>query len=420
MIILQLQFKEDMEEFIETQSTRPKTLMKKHEFNYFILALSEERNEMHHSITSLLLRMLLGSEVYRRLEFRSGLELRRLLKDIFSLISFDQMVNLFRQKGRYDICNRMIQLKFSNVQVSPGPVEMPHSRKLNMFYLYLKTLADDAGFKNFRETVQQRINLLNREVANASDSHVQFKFQKQIVLSVLLLQQISSTAGENAVLDLVLMNVPANTERRPLDIIANSKRAIIAAEENSFEEAEVLLKRAQSEDLHICLCFSKLCLLHDILYVYRKIFIAHPSRDNLDRVIIWGHFAMSSVVDEPEHVQVLWKRLFLQYMYLSLLRIKGDLSVKDSDIVDEDDIRQAKLAFLEYDRLFDSIPARRKMILNLAKARCFELEHNIKIAEIYCRLAIREINDGTYFEIEKSNILDYHQRLLRLLDNPGQ
>lgn len=417
-----LQDNGQMENFIDIQSSKAGICMTKQESNAVIEALHEcdiTNESIDHLDVLRKLQPFLTTTVYKRLSDAvllsgSSHDFLYILRTALQYLSFCEVVYLFQELGRGDVANRMINLNFKATDSLPNAVLISNNGKTHNLYVKWKGYLDDNIFRDCLGAICEKIKHTNKEITKTGSQifHVQQNLDKKVIFCVLKFQRSDTKAKKEELLQELQRYKPGGTELRSLHLVLLGKLAITAAKDNNVEQTDQYIAQALTIAVTVQPCLATISLFHDILYSYRSLFNFNPTRAMLNRVIKWGSKAMNSIIDESEDVQLTWKRLFLQYMFLSLLRINAVFEMLDTEDVDQLDLNMAQDALSQYSRLLPGIPARRKMIYYLSKARYSELTEDFEYARKYAEEALELAADGMYFSNEYRNIQKYSEMLI--------
>lgn len=322
-------------------------------------------------------------------------------------LSFYHLISVFKMCGLETVSRKLLESKF---QIMPGVGKhyVPNTDFVSKFYSMLKLSLDNNCFKNAQQHLSRSLQEMNCDLTRPHSIHkTQTSLDKKVTLSILQFQQTRSTLERFTLLHEMQAIVPENMDRRFLDMVYHGKMAVTAARDNHVELANDHIRAALTTIDDCPPCFGTISTLHDIVYVHRNLFNQNPSRKNLKTVLEWGHRALLSLTEQETQVQILWKRNFLQYMFLSLLRIDAYFNMYNAQDIELGDIHIAEDAITESDRISDNIPTRRKMILSLAKARLHELKKSSFYSILYAKEALALTQNGAYFDYETANITKY-------------
>ena len=411
-----------MAHFIDIKQSRPATCMTKREFRACVYALHEAGpiDELFEPLFALeKAKSLMTEDVFDELKHNVlsyQYDFTFVLRVLFPLFTFCKMIFWFKVLGRQDITGKMLteSQQRSRLQVVPEKVNMPNKHTTHSLYVFWKKAVDNRCFEKCLVEIEDNIKDQNRKMTTMDTDveELQLALDFKLVFCVLKYQQCDTRYKKDRLLLELLNHVPAGTEQRSVRMIYHGKKAITEAKEDNLSGTENHVTAAMEIAECCAPCFATVSLLHDILYSYRNICNYNHTRDNLDKVIYWGHLAIDMIKDELECVQVMWKRVFLQYMFLSLLRFNSVFEVIHGE-VGTADLHMASNALEEMGRLLQHIPVRRKMIYCLTQARYFHLTEDSSKAKYYAEMSMDACDDGTYFDREKQNVTRFCEDIRR-------
>lgn len=327
-------------------------------------------------------------------------------------LRFGEIIYILEKLGQHVLVRKIIDLN-SGARVFVVRTDVPNNNLTKELYHIWKNSQDDGLFIDIDNEIKKNIDEINRRLSVQADYSVrQQLLDRKIVLCVLRYQKCDTRRKKEDLLNQLCNNVPNDVDRRSLDVVLNGKRAITAAKDNRPDLVEEYIKMGWEVAERCLPCFAVYAMVHDILYSYRNLFNFSKSRRHLDKVVEWGHIAWNRVQYERDNIRISWSWLYLQYVFLSLLRINSVFGMEDTEPINRGDLAQAKAALDKFGQILAGIPARRKMIYSLARARYYQLTDDHETAITYAKEAVKISDDGSYFGIEEQNIRRYCNELV--------
>jgi tetratricopeptide (TPR) repeat protein len=247
--------------------------------------------------------------------------------------------------------------------------------------------------------------------SQSTDNDRQLALEKNAVHFVLLMQQYQNPEERDIILTQALKTETNGCDNTSLQIVCHSKLACTEAFRENNDAAQAYITQAKALCENISPCFALTSAYHDDLFLQTLFFSNEQSDETSESALKGSESALLCMFEEQKEVQVIWKRIILQYMVMSLLKIKLDFKVHRIEITKEN-VTKAKELLHEIEKNSQDIEKRRQMIKSLCYGVVYEMEGDLDSAKAFLEEALDIARDGGCFHTnELHNIEDYHAHL---------
>lgn len=332
------------------------------------------------------------------------------VNEILHLMSFTDFALVLSDSGYTSLCDSLLVMRNSIVQVVQNR-HLPHADKVHEFYINLKRCADDNAFQlGPKLHFEKMISEMSGKLLSCSNPVTkQLVSDKLVALFFLLAKQYSDTKERANTYKRLRQIMPRDVDRTTFDAVFHSHMALnwaIQGDEIAAEKHERLARLA-CENCSPCLATAAMRL--NTQCKNNRLFYENHNPDFLNRAYFDFEMGMHCSVDFDEEEKRIWNTISSIEMCHSLLGINLYLEVCDIDNIDPVNIERARVIL---DRLEEPLEARRKMFYKLAKGRMHE-KRDIKVAQAYVQEACVLTSEGCYKEVEKVNMQNYLNLLIR-------
>lgn len=333
------------------------------------------------------------------------------METIIPMVSFGHFNRMLKAAGQYKLANIIIAELGGASQSCPLKRRIPHAELINEYFANLKRCADNNWFQDgTRYQLEKMISSLTQKLKNCGAGSDPEQFQilvdKRVMTYFLLAQQFSDMDERLKVMKRMRDSIPIDADRTVFNVIFHSYLSVICALKDDATTAKGHEQQARFAS-HLCLpdiagVILRLC----IQYKNNVLFFKRHNRDDLEHAStdfeeIFQMF--DSMSKDPE----LYGTIAKLEMVHTLLGIDWDLNVCDIVRIRSRDIERGKKII---SALKEPCETRREMLLCLCRARLFENADPLKAQE-YAREALTLADDGSYYDIEKTNIRIYIENL---------
>lgn len=338
-----------------------------------------------------------------------------LFRNVTETLSFDDIVHVLNCLDLAELAKALLSERgnLTWVRQRPNRVDLPNGKFILRFYQEIKAAIDNRTFSGgAKQWLKNRISAESEKLAL---SRIQYKRQtcldKLVALYVLLMQHVRNITERKRLLENMYLRVTPDLDKSALDLVYHGKMAVTEALVNNIGNALDHARQAKIKMEHLCPCFATISALHDIQYMHRAVYDENSHSDVLKEVVNAGHIMMGSLCEEPDSVQVLWSRISLSFIIFCYLKIGSMFEMFDISSVQPLDIDKARHAIQAVEKFSDPMQKRRKLILDLARARVLE-QTDVRTAKEYAKDALKLSLEVEYFKTETTNIRNYYFTLL--------
>lgn len=301
-----------------------------------------------------------------------------------------------------------------------GPIQrqirratIPHSEELQVHFYDMKSLIDNVYPPERLNLLTNDTNNLKRSFHNIEDENELTRAANMFAVDAWLLVQHCQRDTQKirkVLYDMRTRSWPAGVHQILAEIVFESKMAVVATMECSFEFAKLHRRNAKflAREYHDPL--SKALVCHDSKYVSQAL-----KRNNVEdnsSVMRECQNGLQFLESESSdnHFCVQMQRLFLLNIAQEHLYIGNDLQIDHTAPILPEELEYAvNVMFAANLNMMTGQPVerRREMVFKVCMARLHDRQGHLDTAKAYLGDAERLSNDGAFFEEEKRNIHRY-------------
>ncbi|XP_060584663.1 uncharacterized protein LOC132740717 [Ruditapes philippinarum] len=364
---------------------------------------------------------IISKENYRNLiELHRGdrdMLLPEYILRLWVMIPFEDLCFILDREGLNTVVLKLQEARFTRMYRKPQKRELLFVKFIHKYYTNLKSQIDNNCFIGGKQGIRIILRALlakwDDTVASSqsTENDRQLAMEKKAVGLVLLMQQYKNPEKREIILTQALKTETNGCDNMSLQIVCHSKLACTEAFRGNNAAAKEHITHAQALCENISPCFAVISAFHDFLFVQRLFFSNKQSNDKSETVMTGSENALLCMFEEQEEVQIMWKRIILQFMVMSLLNIKLDFEVQRNEITKEN-VTKANELLHEIDKSSQNIEKRRQMIKSLCYGVVCEMQGDLDSALVYVDEALDTAKDGGCFHSnELHNIEEYHDYL---------
>ncbi|XP_060600335.1 uncharacterized protein LOC132753817 [Ruditapes philippinarum] len=336
---------------------------------------------------------------------------------LLMMIPLEDLCFILDRHGLNTVVIKLQEARYTRLYRKPQKRELRFAKFIHKYYKNLKSQIDNnciiGGKQGIRIILRDFIATCDDTVASSqsTDNNRQLALEKNAVHFVLLMQQYQNPEERDIILTQALKTETNGCDNTSLQIVCHSKLACTEAFRENNDAAQAYITQAKALCENISPCFALTSAYHDDLFLQTLFFSNEQSDETSESALKGSESALLCMFEEQKEVQVIWKRIILQYMVMSLLKIKLDFKVHRNEITKEN-VTKAKELLHEIDKNSQGIEKRRQMIKSLCYGVVYEMEGDLDSAKAFLEEALDIARDGGCFHTnELHNIEDYHAHL---------